>query len=124
MKNKKNKLLTFAVLVAITTAVIHIINKIIAASATLKDMLDINSKSYYHWRFGDVYYTKKGKGAPILLIHDITPGSSGYEWSKIEKELAMKHTVYTNDLLGYGRSEKPGMTYTNFVYVQMITDFI
>ena len=34
------------------------------------------------------------------------------------------HTVYTLDLLGCGRSEKPYLTYTNYLYVQLITDFI
>ncbi len=93
-------------------------------SASLKEMLDTGNKSIYKWRFGKIHYTKKGKGSPILLIHDTLPGSSGYEWHKIEKELSTEHTVYNIDLLGYGRSEKPGMTYTNFVYVQIITDFI
>ena len=34
------------------------------------------------------------------------------------------HTVYTIDLLGFGRSEKPNLTYTNYLYVQLVTDFI
>ena len=77
-------------------------------------------RNYYHWRFGDIYYTKKGKGSPILLIHDMLPGGSGYEWGKIEDDLALEHTVYNLDLPGCGRSEKSGITYTNFVYVQAI----
>ena len=28
------------------------------------------------------------------------------------------------DLLGYGLSDKPNMTYTNYLYVQLILDFI
>lgn len=124
MKKNKHKLLTFAVLFAIATVIIHLANKIIAASATLKEMLDTFTRNFYEWRFGKIYYTKRGHGKPILLIHDTLPGSSGYEWNKIEKDLAKKYTVYTIDLLGYGRSEKPGMTYTNFVFVQMICDFI
>ena len=32
--------------------------------------------------------------------------------------------VYTIDLLGCGRSEKLNMTYTNYLYVQLISDFI
>ena len=51
---------------------------------------------------------KKGKGSPILLIHDMLPGGSGYEWTRIEDELALEHTVYNLDLPGCGRSEKPG----------------
>lgn len=124
MKKHKHKILTFTVLITIATAIIHLVNRLVAAAAQLKEMLDVSARNFYEWRFGNVYYTKKGKGSPLLLIHDLLPGASGYEWSRIEKELAMEHTVYTVDLLGCGRSDKPGITYTNFVYVQMITDFI
>lgn len=124
MKKHSHKLITFAALMTTATAVIHFANKLTAAAAQLKEMLDCSSRSFFHWRFGDIYYTKKGNGSPILLIHDALPGASGYEWSRIEKELSAEHTVYTIDLLGCGRSEKPAITYTNFVYVQMICDFI
>ena len=115
MKKNKNRLTTFVVLFSSATAIIHIANKIIAASASLKEMLDSNRRNYYKWRFGEIFYTKKGSGSPVLLIHDMLPGACGYEWNRIEEELAMEHTVYTIDLLGCGRSEKPGVTYTNFV---------
>lgn len=123
MKNR-HKLITIAALTAATTATLHFINKLVDATAQLKDMLDTSNHHFFDWRFGDIYYTKRGKGSPVLLVHDALPGSSGYEWSRIEKELALEHTVYTVDLLGCGRSEKPGITYTNFVYVQMLSDFI
>ena len=42
----------------------------------------------------------RGKGSPILLIHDMLPGGSGYEWGKIEDDLALEHTVYNLDLPG------------------------
>ena len=51
------------------------------------------------------------------------PGASGYEWNAVTKELATEHTVYTIDLLGCGRSEKPEITYTNFVFAQLLCDF-
>lgn len=124
MKKNKHKIITFVMLFSIATAIIHIINRFIAATASLKEMLDTASKNYYNWRYGKIYYTKRGKGTPILLIHDMQPGASGYEWHNIERKLASNHTVYTLDLLGCGRSDKPGITYTNFVYVQMICDFI
>ena len=68
MKKHSKRLLTAAALVMTTTATIHIINKVIAASACLKEMLDTDVRNYYHWRFGDIYYTKKGKGSPIRSI--------------------------------------------------------
>ena len=77
MNKHSKRLLTLAALATTTTATIHIINKVIAASACLKEMLDTDVRNYYHWRFGDIYYTKKGKGSPILLIHDMLPGGSG-----------------------------------------------
>ena len=124
MNRNKHKFLTFAALMTGATVTVHLINRTVAAAAQLKQMLHIFDDNYFEWRFGNIYYTKKGTGSPILLIHDALPGASGYEWSKIEDELAVDHTVYTVDLLGCGRSDKPSITYTNFVYVQMICDFI
>ena len=57
-------------------------------------------------------------------VHDLTVYSSAYEWNKIIDKLAENHTVYALDLLGCGRSEKPKITYTNYLYVQLISDFI
>ena len=124
MKKNKHKLVTLAALTAMATAVIHCVNKFVSASAQLKEMLDMSGRKTYSWRFGNIHYTKKGQGSPLLLIHDVLPGASGQEWSKVEKQLSTEYTVYTVDLLGCGRSEKPGITYTNFLYVQMISDFI
>ena len=93
MNKHGKRLITLAALATTTTAIIHIANKVVAASAGLKEMLDTNGKNYYHWRFGDIYYTRKGKGSPILLIHDMLPGGSGYEWNKIEDDLELEHTV-------------------------------
>ena len=59
MKKNKNRLTTFVVLFSSATAIIHIANKIIAASASLKEMLDSNRRNYYKWRFGEIFYTKK-----------------------------------------------------------------
>ena len=124
MKRNKFKIVTSTILFSAATLIIHLTNRIIAASSSLKEILYSENKNYYKWRFGNVYYTKRGTGSPILLIHDSFPGSSGYEWSRIEKDLSKNHTVYNIDLLGFGRSDKPGVTYTNFVFVQLINDFI
>lgn len=73
------------------------------------------------WR---CFLYKKRRRKTSLLIHNLTPCSSGYEWNQFQKELLKEHTVYTIDLLGCGRSDKPNLTYTNFLYVQLICDFI
>ena len=120
----KNKLLTLLILSASTAVTTAIINKCIKNSATSKNILSDSKSLCYKWRFGNIHYTKTGTGKPLLLIHDLTTCSSGYEWSQMINHLKEQYTVYTVDLLGCGRSEKPDLTYTNYLYVQMISDFI
>lgn len=120
----KNKLLTMLILSSSAIATTAMLNKWITLSATSKNSLKDTQASCFHWRFGSVYYTKAGSGKPLLLIHDLNAASSGYEWNKIISSLQEHHTVYTIDLLGCGRSEKPCLTYTNYLYVQLISDFI
>lgn len=85
-----------------------------------------NEKSslIYQWRNGRIFFQKSGNGSPLLLVHDLNPISSSYEWTHIINLLSKSHTVYTIDLLGCGRSEKPSFTYVNYIYVQLINDFI
>jgi pimeloyl-ACP methyl ester carboxylesterase len=100
------------------------INKVIFAIATLnKKLYDYNSY-YYQWKFGKIHYTAMGSGKPILCIHSMKSGSSSYEFSKLTKQLAKNHTVYAIDLIGFGLSEKPKITYTAYMYVQLLHDFI
>ncbi|WP_099469809.1 alpha/beta fold hydrolase [Konateibacter massiliensis] len=120
----KNKL-KYAILFGTVTAFsISIINKLIYVSATLKNNLSPAKGKYYNWRFGKVFYTKQGTGSPLLLIHDLDVCSSSSEWREVVKKLSINHTVYTLDLLGCGLSDKPYLTYTNYLYVQLISDFI
>ena len=123
MKEHNRKIITLAALTTIAAGIIHVANRCIAASSQIKNLLPATENQYYDWRFGKVFYTKRGSGSPILLIHDTITGSSGYEWSLTADRLAEEHTVYTIDLLGCGRSDKPGITYTNFLFVQLLCDF-
>lgn len=82
------------------------------------------SSFLYQWRNGTIFYQKKGNGSPLLLIHDLNPIASSYEWSHIIDQLSKSHTVYSIDLLGCGKSEKPAFTYVNYIYVQLVNDFI
>lgn len=120
----KHKIKTFIILSGLTTASIHVINRIQYSLYTVKNSLRYPSNNYYEWRFGKIRYIRKGSGTPILLIHDLSVGSSVYEFNKIIDTLSSNHEVYAIDLLGYGLSDKPNMTYTNYLYVQLITDFI
>lgn len=118
-KIKKN-----AVVVIFICLFISIINKLIYTFSTINNKLYKMNSYYYEWKFGKIHYTVSGSGNPILLIHSMKTGASSYEFNKIAKNLSKKHTVYTIDLIGYGKSEKPRITYTAFLYVQLISDFI
>lgn len=121
---KNNKLLYLSALTGLTAASIYGINKTINIVANAKSTLANPNGLKYEWRFGNIFYTKRGSGKPVLLIHDLTCGSSDVEWKYIVNHYAKTNTVYTLDLLGCGRSDKPAITYTNYLYVQLITDFI
>ncbi len=120
----KHKLLTASILAFSTSSIIYSINQFIKYFATKS--LKNNEDKYldYDWRLGNIKYRKIGSGSPILLIHDLDSAFSSVEWDKIINILSKKYEVYTIDLIGCGLSEKPGITYTNFVYVQLIIDFI
>lgn len=121
---KKNHIRNLLIFSTLTVVGIHGINKAIQTTSTKKNLLKKDNGKFFNWRYGNIYYSKQGKGSPLLLVHDLNPSSSDYEWHKIIKQLTKCHTVYTLDLLGCGRSDKPVMTYTNFLYVQLITDFV
>lgn len=103
---------------------ISIYNYLTNTSAFAKFPLPQNNSNIYHWKYGNIYYSKHGNGSPILLIHDLIACGSDFEWMNLVEKLSDKHTVYTIDLLGCARSEKPEMTYTNFLFTQLITDFL
>ena len=121
---KKKKLLKT---VLISTAAISgtwILNKAVFYYSTMKKILASEHGNIYKWRFGNIYYRKTGEGHPLLLVHDLSCAASGYEWKYLVDELSKKHTVYVIDLLGCGHSDKPKITYTNYLYVQLLNDFV
>lgn len=124
MKDRNKKLLTAAGIAALTAGAIYGINRFVFFVSTMKELLTSKEKSYYNWRFGDIYYSKQGEGRPVLMIHGLGPAESDYEWHEMAKYLAKDHTVYTIDLPGCGRSGKEKMIYTNYLYVQAVNDFV
>ncbi len=114
----------FLLLTTAAVGSIYAFNRFIAETSASKKLLTDGNGSYYNWKFGKVFYTKKGNGTPLLLIHDTDVSSSSFEWYKLIKKLEKNHTVYTIDLIGCGRSDKPALTYTNYLYVQLIVSFV
>ena len=120
-----NKKLTTAIILSCSSiAAMHVINRVHTSLCTAKSLLRNSENRYYEWRFGKIRYQKKGSGSPLLLIHDLTVGSSNYEYHRLINNLTENHEIYSIDLLGYGLSDKPSITYTNNLYEQLINDFI
>lgn len=114
----------FVFLTTASVAGLHAINKVINYTASLKNLTSSYSGNYYKWRYGNIFFTKHGNGQPLLLIHDLDPSSSSYEWTRMIKKLEKNHTVYTVDLPGCGHSDKPEMIYSNYLFVQFLHDFV
>jgi pimeloyl-ACP methyl ester carboxylesterase len=77
----------------------------------------------FRWRGHRVAYTRRGTGAPLLLVHSIHAAASSYEWLNVVDALAEGHTVYTIDLVGFGLSERPPARYTARFFIGLIGDF-
>jgi len=78
----------------------------------------------FDWRDRRVAFTKHGEGPPILLIHGIHSAAWSYEWRNNVDALARTNTVYTIDLLGFGRSDRPAIRYSARLYISLISDFV
>ena len=65
-----------------------------------------------------------GLGAPIVLLHSFGPGHDSEEWRPASELLARSFRVYAPDLLGWGRSDKPAITYDGELYIQLLVDFL
>lgn len=102
-----------------------LINNKINLDATSENLLSYFAEDFFEWKGCRIYFKKYGtSGTPILLLHDIHAAGSAEEWFKIIPELSKNHRVFVLDLLGCGRSDKPSITYTNFIFVEIILEFI
>ena len=124
MKNKENKLFQFICSTILTAGCIYAFNKFYSMYAVRKKVLSAKPEDFFVWKGLKVFYHRSGSGSPLILLHTLHPAASSYEWHKMEDELSKHHTVYTIDLPGCGRSDKPRLHYTNFFYVSLLRDFM
>ena len=80
MKENRKKLLKGIGITAVAAGTVYGINRLVFFLSTVKELLTSKEKSYYSWRFGNIYYSKKGEGKPVLLIHSLTSSGADCEW--------------------------------------------
>ena len=99
-------------------------NALIGRSVQPLENLIGGEEGWFNWRGHRIAYTKRGAGPPVLLVHGIYATASSFEWRFNVDEFARQHTVFTIDLLGFGRSDRPAVRYSARLYLALIADFI
>lgn len=122
MNTSKKLSLTLAASVS-TLAGIHMLNSYITKKSIKNNITNL-SNNFYETKFGKIAFYETGTGSPIILLHNLSSYSNSFEWKKIIPALSKTHKVYAIDMLGCGYSDKPNITYTTFMYVQILESFI
>ncbi|WP_115863923.1 alpha/beta fold hydrolase [Halorussus litoreus] len=79
----------------------------------------------YRWRGFDVAYTEAGDpdDPDVLLLHGVHAAASNKEFDQMFDQLAKTHHVFAPDLPGFGRSDRPPLTYSAALYTAFVADF-
>ena len=101
-----------------------VVNRLIEMGAGEAYSVLDGDRSHYAWTHGDIYYTVRGSGAPIVLLHGIYTGASAFEYRRIFDQLAQRYRVFAPDLLGFGLSDRPPVVYSPMLYEELIADFV
>ncbi len=76
-------------------------------------------------RIGDIntrYWSEGEKGSPVIFVHGL--GASAEIWMHNVSAIAEEHRVYVPDLVGFGLTDKPEVTYSPTFMAAFINDFM
>lgn len=101
--------------------------RIWAAVSPLESKLTGENR-YFRSRQGIVFYKEAGQSQegklPVVFVHGIGAGNTGYEWLKNFGPVSEQYKSYAYDLLGFGNSDRPAIKYTAEVYIKQLTEFL
>ena len=69
-----------------------------------------------------LFYTVKGEGKPLILIHGY--GAGIWLWEKQIEVLSQEYRVYALDLIGHGFSDRPKIPYAPETYIHCLKGFM
>jgi pimeloyl-ACP methyl ester carboxylesterase len=69
-----------------------------------------------------IKYYDVGEGEPLVLVHGL--GADADVWAYCLEPLSRNHRVIAPDLLGFGRSSKPLISYRIATFVEMLERFL
>ncbi len=80
----------------------------------------------YRWRGMDVAYTEAGDpdDPDLVLVHGVNAAGSSGEFRHVFGALAEDYHVVAPDLPGFGRSDRPSLTYSAALYEDFCADFL
>lgn len=106
-------------------AMFFLVRYILRTPQPLRSVLP-GEERLYHWTHGHVFYKVLGvqDAPPLVLVHAPELAASSYEMRGIMEQLAQHYRVYALDLLGFGLSDHPHISYTGGMYVALLQDFL
>jgi pimeloyl-ACP methyl ester carboxylesterase len=106
-------------------AFVFVLRYIIKTPQPLKSVLPGEDR-LYKWTQGHIFYKVFGAedAPPLVLFHSPEIGASAYEMRHIVDGLAKNYRVYAPDLLGFGLSDHPKITYSAQTYIALLEDFL
>jgi len=78
----------------------------------------------WQWREHDINFAVSGEGRPLVFVHGIYPGASNAQWENNFSALSKQFKVFAPDLLGFGASARPALSYSPDLYRDLLADFL
>ena len=104
---------------------------IVAANRRLRSTTDLppaldGRQQSYRWRGLDVEYTEAGdpEAPDLVVLHGINAAGSSGEFRELIDSLADNYHVVAPDLPGFGRSDRPPLSYSSTLYTEFVGDFL